>query len=236
MANPLLGIRQLASALDELVDLFHATPMAGAMQGMRANPALSMGANQGRGIYGYNSVARAKRHLDDLLNDRIEHYGSKARVIDPRSLKEKIDPGIMKFKVPKRSLRFDVQSLGKIPEEQTLDFFLRNEDALNKVLSERSIPLRGDNNKGQFFDRIRTRPKPFNTVQVFQKGDRNFSTAVGLDPDNSTDEKLFGPLMDLLRNIDRRGYNEILDTLLETPGTAFRTLASPRGVRVEGFQ
>jgi len=235
MTNPLIGLSRLAKALDleDLVTLFHATPMAGAMQGVRANPALSMGANQGRGIYGYNSVARAKRHLENLIGDKIEHYGSKTGAINPKFLKEKMDPGIMRLMVPKKSLRFDVQSLASVPEEQTLDFFLRNEDKLNRVLSERKIPLRGRENAGTFFERIRTRPEA-GTVQIFTGDQRrgDFSTAVGLDPETTREEELLGPLVDLIRDIDRQGYNEILDLLLATEGTAFRTLASPRGIRV----
>ena len=43
---------------------------------------------------------------------------------------------------------------------------------------------------------------------------------------------MLGPIFDLVRNIDRAGYDDLLEELLNIPGSAFRTLASPRGIRV----
>lgn len=241
MANPLSSIRSLTKVLDELVELFHATPSAGAMQGVKANPALSMGANQGRGVYGYTDIRQAENHLGNLIRKAtgdptlkdFDHYGSLQKNIDPKYLTaEGIDPGIMRLLVPKKSLRFDVGSIGLL-EDRAKDYIKRNSGELNELLAKRNIPYRGKGRfEGEHFKAAML--TPFGGAAVKRKS----GGVSGLDTTNPTarEEEALGPIFDLLRGIDRQGYNEILEELLTDPHmrkhAAFRTLASPRGIRV----
>jgi len=239
MSNPLSSIRSLSRVLDELVELFHATPSAGVMQGARANPALSMGANQGRGVYGFTNIKKAENHLGTLLKkaagkdaDGFTHYGTKHGNLDPKYLTAKgIDPGIMKLLVPKKSLRFDVGSLDLL-EDRATDYLRKNMDQLNEVLAKRNIPYRGKgtSNEGEMFKRLMVTP-----IGVAIKKKRGTS-GLSLSEPKAREEEAFGPIFDLLRGIDKKGYDGILEELLTDPrmraNAAFRTLASPRGIRV----
>ena len=262
MINPLLRINRLSKVLDELIELFHATPMAGAMQGVKANPALSMGANQGRGVYGWNSKERALRHLGEIATGDIDHFGSKAGVIPKKYVTpEGIDPGIMRLLVPKKSLRLDVSTLDQIKDPERLtNYISRNQNSLNEALSKRNIRIKGSgrkrledgsiNPKDERIVEAKNYFSPPNKEKGYAAGDslvvrrRNLldeykghsSKSTRSVPvsnmDSGMDEELMGPIFDLLRNIDRKGYNELLEELLKKPNAAFRTLASPRGTRV----
>ena len=230
MANPLLSIRQLASALDELVDLFHATPMAGAMQGMRANPALSMGANQGRGIYGYVNEDQALDHLEKLIKGNLAHAGRKTGVV-PKKFVDRPDVGVIKMRVPKKSLRFDVTSLNKTPDKAR-DLLSRNEAELNELLKSIDFRVRGPGPRNERFRDIEVTPDAVRVRRKFTDKRGSTSRAASFDEPSTRDEQMLGPIFDLVRNIDRAGYDDLLEELLNIPGSAFRTLASPRGIRV----
>lgn len=228
--NPLIGIRQLSKVLDELVDLYHATPMAGAMQGARANPALSMGANQGRGVYGYVNENQALDHLGKLIKGDLMHAGNRTGIV-PKKFADRPDPGVIKMTVPKKSLRFDVTSLDKTPDKAR-DLLGRNESELNELLKSIDFRLRGSGPRNERISDIMVGP---DTVKVRRRhtdkrGGR--SRAASFDEPTTGDEEVLGPIFDLVRNIDRAGYDDILEELLGISGSAFRTLASPRGIRV----
>jgi len=232
MTNPLRGLARLAKALDleDLVTLFHATPMAGAMQGMRANPALSMGAGQGRGIYGYVNERQALDHLAKLLKGDLMHAGSKTGAISERFLK-KPDAGVIKMRVPKRSLRFDVTSLDKVPD-RARDLLFRNENALNELLRSIDYRMRSPGARNQRISDIMVGPDAVKVRRRFADKRGSISRAASFDEPTVGDEEVLGPIFDLVRNIDRSGYDNLLEELLGTSGSAFRTLASPRGIRV----
>jgi len=232
MTNPLHGLARLAKALDleDLVTLFHATPMAGAMQGMRANPALSMGAGQGRGIYGYVNERQALDHLAKLLKGDLMHAGSETGAIPKRFLK-KPDAGVIKMRVPKRSLRFDVTSLDKVPD-RARDLLLRNENALNELLRSIDYRMRSPKTRNQRISDIMVGPDAVRVRRRHTDKRGSISRAASFDEPTVGDEEVLGPIFDLVRNIDRSGYDNLLEELLGTPGSAFRTLASPRGIRV----
>ena len=243
MANPLAGLARLAKALDldDLVDLFHATTYAGHLRGARANPAFSKGANQGRGIYGYagkKAEERARDHLDDLLEGKLVHAGASK----PELKGARVSPGVFKYKVPRKELRLDAGNLAMLPNVSK-DLLRKNEGAINDLLRKYKIKTRrdigstrlqsidvdgggGDKSLRVVMERFRKdgtpRPKP----KFVELG----SDADGKGFFDADDEELMGPILDLLRGVDRKGYQDLVDELLERAprGVAFRTLTSPR--------
>ena len=232
MANPLHGLARLARALDleDLVTLFHATPMAGGMQGVRANPALSLGANQGRGVYGYVNKNQALDHLAKLIKGDLMHAGSRTGVV-PSSFAKRPDPGVIKMTVPKKSLRFDVTSLDKVPDK-AIDLLGRNEAALNDLLRSIDFRMRGSGPRTERISDIMVGPDAVRVRRRHTDKRGSVSRAASFDEPTVGDEEVLGPIFDLVRNIDRAGYDELLEELLGVSGSAFRTLASPRGIRV----
>ena len=230
--NPIIGLARLAKALDleDLVDLFHATPMAGAMQGARANPALSMGANQGRGVYGYVNKNQALDHLAKLIKGDLMHAGGRTGIV-PKKFADRPDAGVIKMTVPKKSLRFDVTSLDKTPDKAK-DLLGQNEAVLNELLKSIDFRIRGSGPRNERISDIMVGPDAVRVRRRYADKRGSHSRTVSFDEPATGDEEVFGPIFDLVRNIDRAGYDELLEELLGISGSAFRTLASPRGIRV----
>lgn len=230
--NPLLALARLTKALDldDLVDLFHATPMAGAMQGVRANPALGMGVNQGRGIYGYTDKNEALNHLAKLIKGDFVHAGGRTGVI-PKKFLDAPDAGVIKMRVPKKSLRLDVASLNKTPK-QARDLLGRNETELNELLRSIDFRMRGSGPRNERISDIMVGPDAVRVRRRFTDKRGSKTRAASFDKPTAGDEAVLGPIFDLVRNIDRAGYDELLEELLGVSGSSFRTLASPRGIRV----
>lgn len=246
MANPLVksGLNQL---VQELVDLFHASKNVNMLQGVRGNPALSAGFNQGRGIYGFRSRERAIRHLEGLISGKQKQGGAGFNAA-------RMSPGVSRIQVPKESVRFDVTGLDADPEYHAAfyDLINKNRSSLNDLFQTRDIrmmnpdpSLRGrilgiDENPyssarivpppeqiGISYEKVR----PGRTVKSHEPLLKDFEEQLD-GYDGEYGESIYGRLADALRQVDREGYNELRDLMLLNPGLAFRTTASPKMTEV----
>jgi len=246
MANPLVksGLNQL---VQELVDLFHASKNVNMLQGVRGNPALSAGFNQGRGIYGFRSRDRAIRHLENLISGKQKQLGANFNA-------ERMSPGVSKIQVPKESVRFDVTGLDADPEYHGAfyDLINKNQSSLNDLFRTSDIRIMnpdpslrgrilGINQSERPAARIVPPPeqiqidyekvRPHRTVKSYEPLLKEFEQQVD-GYDGEYGESLYGRLADALRQVDREGYNELRDLMLLNPGLAFRTTASPKMTEV----
>ena len=246
MSNPLVN-SGMARLVDELVDLFHASKNTNMLQGVRGNPALSAGFNQGRGIYGFRSRERAVRHLKGLISGEQKQQGKNFNA-------SRISPGVSRLQVPKSSIRFDVTGLDADPKyhEAFYDLIDKNRSPLNDLFKTNKIrmmnpdpSLRGrilgiDQSKrpsARFspapeqikidFEKVRPR-KTLNSSEGILK---DFEDQAG-GYDGEYGESIYGRLADSLRQVDRGGYDELRDLMLLNPGLAFRTTASPKMTEV----
>jgi len=246
MANPLVksGLNQL---VQELVDLFHASKNVNMLQGVRGNPALSAGFNQGRGIYGFRSRDRAIRHLENLISGKQKQLGANFNA-------ERMSPGVSRIQVPKESVRFDVTGLDADPEYHGAfyDLVKKNQSPLNDLLRTRNIrtmnpdpSLRGRilgiNERGGSQGRIVPPPeqieieyekvRPNRTIRSSEPLLKDFEDQMD-SYDGEESEAFYGRIADALRQVDREGYNELRDLMLLNPNLAFRTTASPKMTEV----
>ena len=247
MANPLVksGLNQL---VQELVDLFHASKNVNMLQGVRGNPALSTGFNQGRGIYGFRSRDRAIRHLENLISGKQKQLGKNFNA-------ERMSPGVSRIQVPKESVRFDVTGLDEDPKYHGAfyDLVKKNQSPLNDLFQTRNIQIMnpdpslrgrilGINERGGIPSRIV--PPPEQIEIEYEKVRPTNRTIKSSEPllkdfedqmhnyDGEDGEAFYGRLADALRQVDREGYNELRDLMLLNPKLAFRTTASPRMTEV----
>ncbi len=247
MPNPLVN-SGMVRLVDELVDLFHASRNVNMLQGVRGNPALSAGFNQGRGIYGFRSRERAMRHLDKLVDNSQGQQGDKFNSLRP-------SPGVSRFQVPKSSIRFDVTSLDANPKYHDAFYSLmdKNRSDIDDVLKTRTIrTMNSDPSKRERILGMKRDGRGSGTIPIlrdrlkinFEKIrpprktrtsstdlEKEFDYAEG-EYDGDFGESIYGRLSDVLRQVDKPGYDSLLDLMLPNPGLAFRTTASPRMTEV----